>query len=63
MAPSTGGPELGLTSTAQASIEAVEAEASAHDAGRADVEQEVVEVPPEAEQEAAQPEELRSQQD
>jgi hypothetical protein len=55
VAPSTGGPEPGSTSTAQASVEAAEAEASAHDAGRADVEQEVVEVPPEAGQEAAQP--------
>jgi hypothetical protein len=62
-APSTGGAEPGSTSTAQASVEATEAEASARDAGRADVEEVVVQVPPEAGQEATQPEELQSRQD
>jgi hypothetical protein len=33
VAPSTGGPEPGSTSTAQASVEATEAEASARDMG------------------------------
>jgi hypothetical protein len=41
--------------TAQAFVEATEAEASARDAGRADVKEVAVEVPPEAGQEAAQP--------
>jgi hypothetical protein len=57
-APSTGAAEPGSTSTVQASVEATEAEASARDAGRADVEEVVVEVPPEVGQEAAQPGEL-----
>jgi hypothetical protein len=57
--PSTGGPEPRSTVTTQASVEAVEAETSVRDAGRADVgeEQEVVEAPPEVGQEAARPEE------
>jgi hypothetical protein len=38
VAPSASGPEPGSTSTAQASIEAAEAKASARDAGWADVE-------------------------
>jgi hypothetical protein len=63
VAPSTGGPEPGSTATAQASIEVVEAAASARDVGWADVDQEVVEAPPEAGQEAAQPEEPQPQHD
>jgi hypothetical protein len=58
-APGTGGLEPGSTATTQASIKATEAETSVCDVGRADVgeEQEVVEAPSEARQEAAQPEE------
>jgi hypothetical protein len=62
-APSAAGLELRSTSTAQASIEAAEAEASVRNAGRADAEQEVVEVPPEAGQKAAQPEDVQPQRD
>jgi hypothetical protein len=54
-AHSIGGSEPGST---QAIIEAVEAETSIRDAGRADVEEsrEVVDAPPDAGKEAAQPE-------
>jgi hypothetical protein len=50
---------------AQATIKVAEAETSIHDAGRVDVEgvKEVVEAPPVAGQEAAQPEEPQPQQD
>jgi hypothetical protein len=56
--PSVGGPEPRSTTRTQATIEAVEAEASIHDAGRADVEEsrEVVEASLDAGKEAEQPE-------
>jgi hypothetical protein len=49
----------------QANVEAAEAETSIHDAGRADVEKskEVVEAPPEAGQEAVQPESQPAQEE
>jgi hypothetical protein len=48
--PGIGRSEPGSTATAQATIEAAEAETSVHDAGQVDVEKgkEVVEAPPEA---------------
>jgi hypothetical protein len=60
--PGTGGSEPGSTATTQATVEAAEAETSIRNAGRADVEKakEVVEAPPEAGQEVAQPVELQS---
>jgi hypothetical protein len=53
-----GRSEAGSIATTQATIEAVDAETSIHDAGRADVEKakEVVEALPKAGQEAVQPE-------
>jgi hypothetical protein len=56
--PRAGGLELGLIAMTQVTIEATEAKTSVHDAGWADVEKsrEVAEAPPEAGQEAAQPE-------
>jgi hypothetical protein len=56
--PDAGGSEPGSIATTQATVEATEAETSVHDAGRGDVKKlrEVVEAPPEAGQEAAQPE-------
>jgi hypothetical protein len=63
--PDTGGLELGSTATTQATVEAAEADTSVRDAGRVDAKKlkEVVEAPPEAGQEAAQPEEPQPQQD
>jgi hypothetical protein len=58
-APGTGGAEPGSTSTVEASVEATTAEASARVAGQADVDEVMVEVPPEARQEAAQLGELQ----
>jgi hypothetical protein len=56
--PGAGGSEPRSIATTQATVEAAEAETSVRDAGWADVEEsrEVVEAPPEAGQEAAQPE-------
>jgi hypothetical protein len=53
-----GGSEPGSTVMTEATVEAVEAKTSVRDAGRADVKKsrEVVEAPPEAGKEAAQPE-------
>jgi hypothetical protein len=50
----TGGSEAGSTAMTQATVEAAEADTSVHDTGRVDAEKlkEVVEVPPEAGQEA-----------
>jgi hypothetical protein len=62
-APSVGGAEPGSTSTAEATVEATAAEASTRDAGQADVDEVMVEVPREARQEAAQPEVLQPRQD
>jgi hypothetical protein len=63
--PGTGGSEPRSTATTQATVEAIEADTSVRDAGQADAEKskEVVEVPPEAGQEAAPSEEPQSQQD
>jgi hypothetical protein len=56
--PGAGELELGSIAMTQVTIEAAEAKTSVRDAGRADVEKlmEVAEAPPEAGQEAAQPE-------
>jgi hypothetical protein len=56
--PGVGGPEPRSIARTQATIEAIEAETSIHDVGRADVEEsrEVVEAPPDVGKEAAQPE-------
>jgi hypothetical protein len=56
--PSAGGSEPGSTAMTQAIVVAAEARTSVHNAGRADVKKskEVVEVPPEAGQEAVRPE-------
>jgi hypothetical protein len=56
--PSVGGPEPRLTVRTQATIEAVEAETSIHDTGRADVQEsrEVVEASSDVGKEAEQPE-------
>jgi hypothetical protein len=63
--PDTGRLEPGSTATTQVTVEAAEADTSVRDAGRADAKKlkEVVEAPPEAGQEAAQPEEPQPQQD
>jgi hypothetical protein len=63
--PGAGGSKPGSTAMTQATIEAAEARTSVHDVVRVDAEKlkEVVEAPPEAGQEAAQPEEPQPQQD
>jgi hypothetical protein len=56
--PDIGGSEPGSIARTQATVEAAEAKTSVCDVGRADVEEsrEVVEAPPDAGKEAAQPE-------
>jgi hypothetical protein len=62
-APSTGGAELGSSSTAKATVEAAMAEASIRDAERAGADVVMEEVLPAVGQEAAQPREPQPQQD